>query len=99
MKTPLALAFSVALGAAAAAAPDYPVQPVPFTAVRVTGGFWQARQETNRAVTVPFALQQCEDTGRVRNFDLAAETMRRRAVGDGDPVETGNAGSAVSCKL
>ena len=82
MKTPLALAFSVALGAAAAAAPDYPVHPVPFTAVRVTGGFWQARQETNRAVTVPFALQQCEDTGRVRNFDLAAETMRRRAVGE-----------------
>ena len=65
-----------------APARDYPVQPVPFTAVRVTGGFWHARQEVNRTVTVPFALRQCEDTGRLRNFDLAAETMRRRAAGE-----------------
>jgi DUF1680 family protein len=65
-----------------ASARDYPVQPVPFTAVRVTGGFWQARQEINRTVTVPFALRQCEETGRLRNFDLAAETMRRRAAGE-----------------
>ena len=64
------------------AATDYPVQPVPFTAVRVTGGLWQARQEVNRTVTVPFALRQCEETGRLRNFDLAAETLRRRAVGE-----------------
>lgn len=63
-------------------AADYPFQPVPFTAVRLTGGFWQARQEINRTVTVPFALQQCEDTGRLKNFDLAAETMRRRAAGE-----------------
>ena len=83
MKTTLSFVGSLALGAAAAtAAIDYPVQPVPFTSVRLTGGFWQARQETNRTVTVPFALQQCEDTGRIRNFDLAAETMRRRAAGE-----------------
>lgn len=74
----------VALSAlnAAVSAKDYPVQPVPFTAVRVTGGFWQHRQEVNRTVTVPFALQQCEETGRLRNFDLAAETLRRRAAGE-----------------
>jgi DUF1680 family protein len=63
-------------------ASDYPVQPVPFTAVRVTGGFWQERQEVNRTVTVPFALKQCEDSKRLTNFDLAAETMRRRAAGE-----------------
>ncbi|MBP6507103.1 MAG: glycoside hydrolase family 127 protein [Opitutaceae bacterium] len=63
---------------------DYPVQPVPFTAVRVTGGFWHRRQEINRTVTVPFALQQCEETGRMKNFDLAAETLRRRAAGEKD---------------
>lgn len=63
---------------------DYPVRPVPFTAVRVTGGFWQARQEVNRTVTVPYALKQCEDSGRLRNFDLAAETLRRRAAGEAD---------------
>ena len=55
-------------------ATDYPVQPVPFTAVRITGGFWRTRQEVNRTVTVPFALQQCEESGRLKNFDLAADT-------------------------
>lgn len=63
---------------------DYPVHPVPFTAVRVTGGFWETRQEINRAVTVPFALQQCEESGRLKNFDLAAEVMRRRAAREKD---------------
>lgn len=65
-------------------AADYPVQPVPFTSVHVTGGFWQRKQEINRTVTLPFALQQCEDSGRLKNFDLAAETMRRRAAGEKD---------------
>lgn len=65
-------------------ATDYPFQPVPFTAVRVTGGFWQEKQEVNRTVTVPFALQQCEESGRLKNFDLAAEVQRRRAAGEKD---------------
>ena len=63
-------------------AADYPVQPVPFTSVHVTGGFWQRKQEINRSITLPFALQQCEDSGRLKNFDLAAETMRRRVAGE-----------------
>jgi len=71
------LLASIRLGAG-----DYPVQPVPFTAVRLTGGFWQQKQEVNRTVTLPFALKQCEDSGRLRNFDLAAETLRRRAAGE-----------------
>src|SRR5580692_8378416 len=66
----------------AALAADYPVQPVPFTDVRLTQGFWRERQEVNRTVTVPFALKQCEDSGRLRNFDLAADTMHRRAAGE-----------------
>ena len=61
---------------------DYPVKPVPFTAVRITGGFWKPKQEINRAVTVPYAFDQCEATNRIRNFDLAAETMKRRAAGE-----------------
>ena len=64
------------------AAPDYPVQPVPFTNVRLTGGLLAARQATNNAVTMPFALEQCESSKRVLNFDLAAETMRRRGAGE-----------------
>ena len=34
------------------AAPDYPLQPVPFTSVRFTGGLLAARQATNTAVMV-----------------------------------------------
>jgi DUF1680 family protein len=84
MKNTFIVGCSLIAGATSLAAADYPVQPVPFTSVRVTGGFWQARQEINRTVTLPFALQQCEDSGRLRNFDLAAETMRRRAAGEKD---------------
>lgn len=68
----------------ASGAADYPIQPVPFTAVRLTGGFWQQKQEINRRVTLPFALDQCEESGRLKNFDLAAEVMRRRAAGERD---------------
>lgn len=63
-------------------AADYPIRPVPFTAVRITGGFWHTRQQVNLRVTVPYAIKQCEDTGRLTNFDLAAETLRRRAAGE-----------------
>lgn len=63
-------------------AADYLVQPVPFTQVRLTGGLLANRQTTNANVTMPFALAQCESSGRVKNFDLAAEVMRRRAAGE-----------------
>lgn len=63
-------------------AADYPVQPVPFTQVRLTHGLLANRQATNAAVTMPFALEQCEASGRIKNFDLAAEVMRRRAAGE-----------------
>lgn len=81
MKILLAGAFGVA-ALTVQAANDYPVQPVPFTAVRLTGGVLHSRQATNVAVTLPFALAQCESSKRVLNFDLAAETLRRRAAGE-----------------
>jgi DUF1680 family protein len=77
-------ALLLLLGGSVMPGADYPFNPVPFTAVRVTGGFWQAKQEVNRTVTVPFALQQCEESGRLKNFDLAAEVMKRRAAGERD---------------
>jgi uncharacterized protein len=55
---------------------DYPVQPVPFTAVHLDDVFWAPRIETNRAVSVPFAFQQCELSGRVDNFERAAAALR-----------------------
>jgi DUF1680 family protein len=59
---------------------DYPVQPVPFTAVHVDDVFWGPRIETNRKVTIPFAFQKCEETGRVDNFVRAAAALRGEAV-------------------
>ncbi len=60
---------------------DYPVKPVPFTAVHVTDGFWAPRIEINRTVTIPFAFQKDEETGRVDNFIRAAMALR------GEPFE------------
>jgi len=51
---------------------DYPITPVLFTEVDLHEGFWATRIETNREVTIPFALEQNEITGRVDNFLLAA---------------------------
>ncbi len=69
---PVFLLFSSAC-ALAADVSDYPIQPVPFTAVEVGPGFWAPRMETNRQVTVPYCFDRCEDTGRVSNFVAAAE--------------------------
>ena len=55
---------------------DYPVKPVPFTAVHVNDNFWAPRIETNRTVTIPFAFQKEEETGRVDNFIRAAEALQ-----------------------
>src|ERR1035441_129516 len=55
---------------------DYPVKPVPFTAVHVNDLFWSPRIETNRAVTIPFAFQKSEETGHMDNFIRAAKQLR-----------------------
>ncbi|RMG67671.1 MAG: glycoside hydrolase family 127 protein [Bacteroidetes bacterium] len=54
---------------------DYPITPVPFTDVQVTGGFWASRLDTNREVTLPYAFQKCAETGRIDHFALAAGQM------------------------
>src|SRR5499433_3123495 len=61
---------------------DYPVKPVPFTAVHFNDVFWAPRIEINRTVTIPFAFEKCEETGRVRNFLQAAEALRGEAIVD-----------------
>jgi uncharacterized protein len=52
---------------------DYPIQPVPFTSVKLSDQFWTSRIETNRTVTIPASFARCESTGRVKNFEMAAE--------------------------
>jgi uncharacterized protein len=51
---------------------DYPIQPVPFTSVKLTDDFWAPRIKRNASVTIPIAFGYCESTGRVKNFDIAA---------------------------
>ncbi|HVW15219.1 MAG TPA: glycoside hydrolase family 127 protein [Mucilaginibacter sp.] len=52
---------------------DYPIQPVPFTSVKLSDQFWTSRIEINRTVTIPASFARCESTGRVKNFVMAAE--------------------------
>ncbi len=51
---------------------DYPIQPVPFTSVKLTDNFWSPRIKRNATVTIPIAFGYCESTGRVKNFEIAA---------------------------
>lgn len=57
---------------------DYPIQPVPFTKVHMTEGFLYNRMEVNRTITIPSSIKLLEETGRMKNFEIAA----KRATGD-----------------
>jgi DUF1680 family protein len=61
---------------------DYPYQPVPFTRVKLTDNFWMPRLETNKNVTIPFAFEKCENTNRVKNFELAAKVLSGKSKGE-----------------
>ena len=59
----------------------YPINPVPFTSVKVSEGFWGQRLQASREVTVPLAFSKCEETGRYRNFENAAHPSDTIRVG------------------
>jgi len=82
LSSPAACVILAVLAAAACrgkgagpAALDYPIRPVPFTRVTFADAFWAPRLETNRSVSVPYALRMNEETGRVDNFRKAARLM------------------------
>ena len=54
---------------------DYPVRPIPLTALRVDDAFWSPRMETNRVTTVWYDFRKCEETGRIDNFAKAGKLM------------------------
>ncbi len=82
----IVLALGAAVVPAGAQTPrDYPVQPVPFTAVHFTDGFWLPRIEVNRTVTIPFAFEKCEETKRIDHFERAAAVLRGEALADKSP--------------
>ena len=53
----------------------YPIDPVPFTSVKVNDAFWGQRLKASREVTIPLAFSKCESEGRYDNFVKAAEQM------------------------
>jgi DUF1680 family protein len=50
---------------------DYPIQPKPFSEVKIQDEFWAPRIKTNHEVTIPIAIAQSEETGRIDNFKIA----------------------------
>ena len=51
----------------------YPIDPVPFTSVKVApDSFWGQRLKASREVTIPLAFSKCESEGRYENFVKAA---------------------------
>jgi DUF1680 family protein len=54
---------------------DYPISPVPFTAVKLADRFWVPRLETNRTVTLLDVFAKCDEYGRIDNFRKAAGLM------------------------
>lgn len=59
----------------------YPIDPVPFTSVKVTDNFWGQRLKASREVTIPLAFSKCEETGRYENFVKAAHPCDEYKVG------------------
>ncbi|MFL5774240.1 MAG: glycoside hydrolase family 127 protein, partial [Flavisolibacter sp.] len=51
---------------------DYPIQAVNFTSVKFNDNFWLPRLKINHTVTIPASFERCENTGRVKNFEMAA---------------------------
>ena len=83
MKKLMTIALTAAMLLPASAAKQkeqahgYPINPVPFTAVKVTPGtFWGQRLEVSRKVTIPLAFSKCEETGRYTNFSNAAQHLK-----------------------
>ncbi|MCX7012744.1 MAG: glycoside hydrolase family 127 protein [Candidatus Sumerlaeota bacterium] len=76
MNVRFALAALAAWSAAAQAQDDYSIRPAPIGAVRFSPeGFWGPRVETDREVTIGHCLKECEETGRIDGFAIAAGLM------------------------
>lgn len=52
---------------------DYPIQPVPYSSVKLTDNFWAPRIKNNATVTIPGAFGFCKSTGRIKNFEIAGK--------------------------
>lgn len=73
MKNNLFFISMFVVSAVAAQQKDYSIKDINFTQVHLTDNFWLPRIEINRTATIPASFERCENTGRVKNFVMAAE--------------------------
>ena len=67
---------ALSLYAQGAAHTGYPIDPVPFTSVKIDqNSFWGQRLQASREVTIPLAFSKCESEGRYENFVKAERQM------------------------
>lgn len=52
---------------------DYRIKPLPFASVSLNDEFWKNKMQVNKEATIPFCFGNCEKTGRVKNFSIAAK--------------------------
>lgn len=55
-----------------AAKQDYSIKSIKLTEIKFQDNFWSSRIETGRRVTIPHSFKQAEETGRIKNFEIAA---------------------------
>ena len=60
---------------------DYPIQPVPFTSVRIQDKFWKPRIDSAVNITIAYDFEKCEETGRIDNFTKAGGQMEGKHQG------------------
>ncbi len=69
----LAFGFVAVFGAVAG---EYPIALPRMGSVKATGGFWAAREATNRLVTARANLEQSWKSGRIANFINAGKKLK-----------------------
>lgn len=75
MKVRLGVVFSL-LSVSLFATADYPIKQVSLSDVKVTGGFWLSRLETNRVVTLKACFDKCNETPRIANITNCANRAK-----------------------
>jgi uncharacterized protein len=69
------ISVAAALALSSAVVPDRPprmLEPVPYSDVRLTDAFWAPKIEINAKVSLRAALDECEKSGNIPNFKIAA---------------------------
>lgn len=73
MKKNILLLSMLVIASVYAQEKGYALKEVDFTQVHLSDNFWLPRIGINRTVTIPASFERCENTGRVKNFVMAAE--------------------------